>query len=520
MALSRPDILQHGNSANALVDSDSIKGGVRTKIADFTDLTGTTFDDAETASAKGLFKAHSTIVYVTDARRLKEPGSGSSDPSTYTVDTNAAAASGFFVYTGTTIGHADDFTLTGTGPNRTALPTYWTALDDFITTGGSGTVTSVGSGDGLTGGDITGSGSLAVDYSGNANNLIQAATSTEGTAIATSDIILYSDDNDSDAVKRGLVSDLPFSNNAGTLTGATGSSAIHITGTTVGLNISDNSTDDAFPLVFAGSTSVVANGAGVLHIDATDNTFHYNPSTQTLQVENLTVAGTTTTVNTETLQIDDNILEINRQNTETTTGNYTGWGYSGMKVFRGDATAAEAILFDESGNYDLLGSGSDVAGAWIIGTTAAGGDVVSKEGPIAMGVIATAADIVAADASDAYFQLISVDKAFTYTDVASPAGVNDTVATPQGRMARVVKAEMEDFVTTSTQQFAHELGTKAVHVIAYTAGQTGNAGANNSNGIGPNFMVIPKWKVVNDDYIDITISTGHDDDKFLILVIG
>ena len=137
-----------------------------------------------------------------------------------------------------------------------------------------------------------------------------------------------------------------------------------------------------------------------------------------------------------------------------------------------------------------------------------------------MGVIAKATDIVAADASDAYFQLISVDKAFTYTNVASPDGGNDTVDTPQGRMARVVKAEMEDFVTTSTQQFAHELGTKAVHVIAYTAGQTGNAAANNSNGIGPNFMVIPKWKVVNDDYIDITISTGHDDDKFLILVIG
>lgn len=203
MALSRIDILEHGNSANALVDSDSIKGGIRTKIADFTALTGTTFDDAETASAKGLFKAHSTIVYVTDARRLKEPGAGSSDLSTYTVDTDADAASGFFVYTGTSIGHADDFTLTGNTPNRTALPTYWTALDDFITAGGSGTVTSVGSGNGLTGGAITGSGTLAVDYSGNAANLIQAATDAESTSIATSDVILYSDSDASDAVKGG-----------------------------------------------------------------------------------------------------------------------------------------------------------------------------------------------------------------------------------------------------------------------------------------------------------------------------
>ena len=520
MALSRPDILEHGNSANALVDSDSIKGGIRTKIADFTTLTTATFDDAETASAKGLFKPHSTIVYVTDARRLVEPGGGSDDLGDYTVDTSDTAASGFYVYTGTTIGHADDFTLTGVTPNRTAVPSYWTALDDFITTGGSGTVTSVDSGNGLTGGAITDSGTISVDYTGGSTNLIQAATDLEGTAISASDVILYSDSGDSDAVKRALVSDLPFSNNSGTLTGAVASSAIHISGTTVGLNLSDNSTNDAFPIVFSGGTSAVSNGSGVLHIDATDNTFHYNPGTQTLQVTNLTVAGTSTTVNTATLQIDDNILEINRQNDETTTDNYAGWNYSGMKVFRGDVTAAEAIVFDELGNYDLLGSGSATAGAWVIGTIAAGGDSVTTEGPIAMGVIATATDIVDADATDSYFQLISVDNAFTYTNVVSPNSVNDTVATPQGRMARVVKAEMEDFVTNTTQQFAHELGTRAVHVIAYTAGQTGDAAADNSNGIGPNFMIIPKWKVVNDDYIDITISTGSDDDKFLILVIG
>ena len=55
-----------------------------------------------------------------------------------------------------------------------------------------------------------------VDYAGT-DNVILSATDLEGTAIATSDSIIYNDSDD-DSVKFGLISDLPFTNTQGTLT--------------------------------------------------------------------------------------------------------------------------------------------------------------------------------------------------------------------------------------------------------------------------------------------------------------
>ena len=58
----------------------------------------------------------------------------------------------------------------------------------------TGDVTGVSAGDGIT--VTNGSGpvpEVAVKYTGAADNLIQSATSLEGTGIATNDIIIYSD---------------------------------------------------------------------------------------------------------------------------------------------------------------------------------------------------------------------------------------------------------------------------------------------------------------------------------------
>ena len=52
--------------------------------------------------------------------------------------------------------------------------------------GKDGTVTSVGSGAGLTGGTITGSGSLAVDYAGT-DNVVLAAGDGTGVTLADGD---------------------------------------------------------------------------------------------------------------------------------------------------------------------------------------------------------------------------------------------------------------------------------------------------------------------------------------------
>ena len=108
---------------------------------------------------------------------------------------------------------------------------------NLIAAAPQGDITAVVAGTGLTGGGsgpgsvtlnaiagagiVVGANDIAVKYAGSADNLIQSAGNAEGNAIATSDVILYSDSSASDAVKRGLVSDLPFSNNQGDITGVT-----------------------------------------------------------------------------------------------------------------------------------------------------------------------------------------------------------------------------------------------------------------------------------------------------------
>jgi len=93
-----------------------------------------------------------------------------------------------------------------------------------------GTVTSidVNGGTGITvteAGPITSSGTFTVnlDYLGT-DNFIDVAPNLEGTPIASGDTIIYHDATDNN-VKKGFISDLPYSNNLGTVTsvGITGS---------------------------------------------------------------------------------------------------------------------------------------------------------------------------------------------------------------------------------------------------------------------------------------------------------
>ena len=76
---------------------------------------------------------------------------------------------------------------------------------------------SVSAGTGLSGGGtIAASRTLSLDYAGT-DNFIDSATNLEGTAIALTDTIVYHDATDNN-VKKGLVSDLPFTNTSGTVT--------------------------------------------------------------------------------------------------------------------------------------------------------------------------------------------------------------------------------------------------------------------------------------------------------------
>ena len=130
---------------------------------------------------------------------------------------------------------------------------------------------------------------ISLNYTG-ANNLIESATDLEGNSIATADSIIYNDATDGN-VKKGLISDLPFSNTSGTVTSITpgadsgtgtaittsgtitvaGGSNIttSVSGTTITVNtdfnqygwsITDGSTTNSIP---SGTTVTFQGGTGI-----------------------------------------------------------------------------------------------------------------------------------------------------------------------------------------------------------------------------------------------------------------
>ncbi len=90
---------------------------------------------------------------------------------------------------------------------------------------------------------------------------------------------------------------------------------------------------------------------------------------------NLTVDGTSTTINTTTLSVEDNIIEVNR-NVSSNSGMPT---LSGLKVNRGDASSAvENDLFwvwDESYSDDGTTTFGNAGGAWTAGRGKNPGDI-------------------------------------------------------------------------------------------------------------------------------------------------
>jgi hypothetical protein len=111
---------------------------------------------------------------------------------------------------------------------------------------------SISAGTGLSGGGtIASNRTISLDYAGT-NNFIDSATNLEGTSIATSDTIIYHDATDNN-VKKGLISDLPFSNNSGTVTSVT-------VGT--GLDVSNGTTTPNITLDLSELATSTTNGDG------------------------------------------------------------------------------------------------------------------------------------------------------------------------------------------------------------------------------------------------------------------
>jgi hypothetical protein len=119
--------------------------------------------------------------------------------------------------------------------------------------------------------------------------------------------------------------------------------------------------------VTAASTSVITTVGGNTELTVTDAGVRVHG--------NLTVDGTETIVNTATLSVEDNIIEVNR-NVSSNAGMPT---YSGMRVNRGEgSTATEGDLFwvwDESFADDGTTIHGNAGGAWTAGRGSGASDV-------------------------------------------------------------------------------------------------------------------------------------------------
>lgn len=72
----------------------------------------------------------------------------------------------------------------------------------------------------------------------------------------------------------------------------------------------------------------------------------------------LVVQGNSTTVNTANLEVEDNIITVNKND----SGTGVTLRYSGLEVFRGPASSRMAFLFDENAPTGIAGS----TGTWIL----------------------------------------------------------------------------------------------------------------------------------------------------------
>jgi len=98
----------------------------------------------------------------------------------------------------------------------------------------------------------------------------------------------------------------------------------------------DSSNNDRFITTVASATGAQT---GYSH-----SNLKYNPSTETLTVSNLIVSGTSTTVNTETINLADNIITLNSNETGTPSQD------AGIEVERG--TSSNAKLYWDEGVDD------------------------------------------------------------------------------------------------------------------------------------------------------------------------
>ena len=199
-----------------------------------------------TLTVTGTDSAAGTVTSVSAGTGISISGSASVTP-TVNIDTVGTDNAILTLTAADPVG-TDFIWFSDTSDSNTLRKTLVSDMPGF---GKDGTVTSVGSGAGLTGGAITGSGTLAVDYAG-ADNVVLAAADGTGITVASGDRVLVSDGTDSNA-KYVNVSQLTTAIGGGTVTSVSGS------GGSTGLTLTGGAITTSGTLTLGG-TLIAGNG--------------------------------------------------------------------------------------------------------------------------------------------------------------------------------------------------------------------------------------------------------------------
>lgn len=95
----------------------------------------------------------------------------------------------------------------------------------------------------------------------------------------------------------------------------------------------------------------VANASGA-QTGLSHSTLKYNPSTETLKVTNLIVSGTSTTIDTETISLSDNIITLNSNATGTPSED------AGLEVERGDSPNVSLVWNEFTDRWTFTNNGT------------------------------------------------------------------------------------------------------------------------------------------------------------------